>query len=119
VLAAAVVGGMWFFTLRQLAIAASRSRRFIPLLRAVLMQVAAPTPHAAGRLLAVGTDVANLLAVEILGEGELGFVCLYIDENVAEAGEFEYFLGFSGPWQGDKEQGQGNGFRTFRRQTSG
>jgi hypothetical protein len=60
---------MWLFTLRQLAIAASRSRRLVPLLRAVFVQVAAPTLHAAGTLFAVGPDVAKLLTVKALGEG--------------------------------------------------
>jgi hypothetical protein len=38
--------------------------------------------------------VAKLLAFKTLGEGGLGFVCLYLDADVAEAGEFEYFLEF-------------------------
>jgi hypothetical protein len=66
------------------------------------MQVAAPTPQAAGRLFTVGPEVAKLLAVKALGEGGLGFVCLYLDANVAGAGEFEYFLAFFGPWEGNK-----------------
>jgi hypothetical protein len=80
---------MWFFTLRQLAIAASRSRRLVPLLRTVFVQVTAPTPHAAGRLFAVGPDVAKLLTVKTLGEGGLGFIRLYLHGDVAEAGELE------------------------------
>jgi hypothetical protein len=64
-------------------------------------------PHttAAGRLFTVGPDVAKLLAVKTLGEGVLGFVWLYLHGNVAEAGEFEYILGFFHPWQCNKEQG--------------
>jgi hypothetical protein len=54
--------------------------------------------------------VAKLLAVKALDEGGLGFVCLYLDANVTEAGEFEYFLGFLVPWEGNKKQGQGNEF---------
>jgi hypothetical protein len=38
--------------------------------------------------------VAKLLAVIALGEGILVAVCLYLDGDVAEAGKFEYFLGF-------------------------
>jgi hypothetical protein len=48
-------------------------------------------------LLAVGPDVAKFLAVEALGEGGLRFVCLYLDANVAEAGQFEYVWGFCCP----------------------
>jgi hypothetical protein len=80
---------MWFFTLRQLTVAASRSRRLVPLLRAVLVQVAAPTPHAAGRLFAVGPNVAKLLAVKTLGERGLGFIRLYLHGDMAEAGQLE------------------------------
>jgi hypothetical protein len=68
------------------------------------MQVAAPTPQEAGRLFTVGPDVAKLLAIKTLGEGVLGFVCLYLHGNVAEAGEFQYILEFFHPWQGNKEQ---------------
>jgi hypothetical protein len=63
--------------------------------------------------------VAKLLAVKTLGEGGLGFVRLYLDANVPEAGEFEYFRGFCRPWQGDKKQGQGNWIRTVRGPTGG
>jgi hypothetical protein len=49
----------------------------------------------------------------------LGLVCLYLKANVAEAGKFEYVMWFFGPWEGYKEQGQGNGIRTIRGQTSG
>jgi hypothetical protein len=46
---------------------------------------------------------------------------LYLDGNMAEAGQFENtsILGVCRPWQGYKEQGQGNGRGTFRRPTSG
>jgi hypothetical protein len=59
------------------------------------MQVSASTPQAARRLLAIGPDVAKLLAVVTLRKGVLGFVRLYLDGDVAEAGQFEYFLGFA------------------------
>jgi hypothetical protein len=68
------------------------------------MEVAATTPHAAGRLFTFCPNVAKLLAVKGLGEGSLGFVCLYFHGDVAEAGEMECFLGFFCPWKGDKEQ---------------
>jgi hypothetical protein len=49
--------------------------------------------------------VTELLAVKALGEGILGLVCLYLNANVAEAGKFEYVMGFFGLWEGNKEQG--------------
>jgi hypothetical protein len=97
-LAGPVAGGMCLLSLRQLAVAARWSLRFVPLLWAVFMQVSAPTSQAVGRLFTVGPDVAKLLAVKTLGEGILGS-----DANVAEAGEFECFLGLFRPRQGNKE----------------
>jgi hypothetical protein len=94
VLLAAVVGGMWIFSVRQLTVAARRSQRCVPLLRTVFIYVAAPTPQAPGRLLTVSPDVAKLLAVKELGECGFGLVCVYFDGNVAQAGEFEYILRF-------------------------
>jgi hypothetical protein len=82
------------------------------------MQVAAPTPQAAGRLFTFGPDVSKFLAVKALGEGVLGFVYLCLHGNVTEAGEFEYILGFFRPWQGNKEQWQGNWFGIIRGPTS-
>jgi hypothetical protein len=55
------------------------------------MQMAAPTPQAAGRLFTVGPYVAKLLAVKTLGEDVVGFISLYLDGNVAEAGKFKDF----------------------------
>jgi hypothetical protein len=52
--------------------------------------------------------VAKFLAVVALGKGVLGFVGLYLDRDVAEAGQLEYFLGFNGPGKCDKEQREGN-----------
>jgi NhaP-type Na+/H+ or K+/H+ antiporter len=52
------------------------------------MQMAAPAPEAAGRLFTVDPDVAKLLEVETLCEDVVGFVSLYLDGNVAEAGKF-------------------------------
>jgi hypothetical protein len=63
--------------------------------------MAAPTPQAAGRLFAICPDVAELLAVKALGQGGLGFVCLYFNANMAEAGQFKNFVGFLCPREGD------------------
>jgi hypothetical protein len=61
------------------------------------MHVAAPTPQAAGILLPIGPDMAKLLAVVALCKEVFGFVRIYLDGDVAEAGQFEYFLGFACP----------------------
>jgi hypothetical protein len=50
------------------------------------------------------------LAVKALSEVRLGFVCLYLHGDVAEAGELEDFRGFCCPWKGDKEQRKVYGF---------
>jgi hypothetical protein len=70
-------------------------------------------------LFAVGPDVAKLLAVVTLHKGVLGFIILYLDGNMTEAGQFEKVLGLCRPWQYNKEQGQCNGFGTIRGPTSG
>jgi hypothetical protein len=57
-------------------------------LRTVSMMVAAPITQTAGRLFAVGPDVAKFLAVVALRKGVLGFIGLYLDGNVAEVGQF-------------------------------
>jgi hypothetical protein len=44
-------------------------------------------------LFAVGPDVAKFLAVVTLRKGVLGFIILYPDGNMAEAGQFENILG--------------------------
>jgi hypothetical protein len=49
----------------------------------------------------------------------LGFIILYLDGNMTEAGQFENVLGLYRPWQCNEEQGQGNGFGTIRGPTSG
>jgi hypothetical protein len=51
------------------------------------MQVAEPTPHAPGRLLAVRPDVAKLLAVVALGESILGLVCFYLHGVLMQVAE--------------------------------
>jgi hypothetical protein len=40
--------------------------------------------------------------VETLCKDVVRFVSLYLDGNVAEAGKFEEFRGFGGPWKGHK-----------------
>jgi hypothetical protein len=62
------------------------------------MQVAAPTPQTLGRLFSGDPDVAKLLALVALHKGVLRFIRLYLDGNVAEAGEFKRVLGFYRPW---------------------
>jgi hypothetical protein len=57
------------------------------LLLTVLVQLAA-SKQTAGWLFAIGPDVAKLLAVGALRKGILGLISLYLDGNVAEAGEF-------------------------------
>jgi hypothetical protein len=52
------------------------------------MQVAAATPQAAGRLLEICPDMSILLAAVALRKGILRSVCLYLDGNVAEVGNF-------------------------------
>jgi hypothetical protein len=52
-------------------------------------------------------------------KGVLGFIVLYLDGNMAEAGQFENILGLCHPWQCNKEQGQGNEFGSIRGPTSG
>jgi hypothetical protein len=51
-------------------------------------------------------------AVVTLRKGVLGFIILYLDGNVAEAGQFGNILGLCRPWQG-------NGFGTIRGLKSG
>jgi hypothetical protein len=78
----AAVFGFSHDFLGQLAFAASR--RGVPLLWAVLVQMAAITPQAARRLLAIYPDVAKFLAVIALCKGTLGFVCLNFYSDVSE-----------------------------------
>jgi hypothetical protein len=58
------------------------------------VQVTGPAPQAAGRLLAVYPDVAELLAVMALGKTFLCFIGVYLDCDVAEAWQSENFLRF-------------------------
>jgi hypothetical protein len=45
------------------------------------------------RLLAVSADMSEFLAVVILRETSMSFVCIYPDCNMAKACQFEYLLG--------------------------
>lgn len=58
---ASIVGGMRFLSIHQLPVAVCRYWCYTSLFQALLVQVA-PTPHMAGRLLAVSQDTAKLLA---------------------------------------------------------
>jgi hypothetical protein len=83
--AAPIFGGMWFLTLRQLAVTASWSGGSVSLLRTFLVQVAAPAPQSSGRLFAVGPNVAELLAVVTLRKSSLYSISLHLDCDVPEA----------------------------------
>jgi hypothetical protein len=88
-----IIGGMWFVYLRQLAVAAWWSGSGVSLLWALIVQVAASTPQTKAGLLAVCPDMDELLTVVALCKPVLSFVHLYLDGNVAEAGQLEKFLG--------------------------
>jgi hypothetical protein len=70
---------MGVFSFRQLAVAACWCGTSVSLLRALLVQMAAPAPRTTGRLLAVCPDVAELLAVMVLRKTSLGFIGIYPD----------------------------------------
>jgi hypothetical protein len=74
------------FPLRQPAVAACWGGRCILFLGTLLVQVIVPAPQAAGRLLAVCPDVAELLAVMALRKTILSFIGLCPDCDVAELG---------------------------------
>jgi hypothetical protein len=56
------------------------------------VQVIAPAPQAARKLLAVCPDVAELLAVMALCKTTLSYICLHPDCDVAEVLQSENFL---------------------------
>jgi hypothetical protein len=114
-IAAAVVGGMCLLSVRQLTVAARRGRICVPLLGAIFVQMAAPIPQ----VYSWPRRVAKLLTVETLRQDVVGFVSLYLDRNVAEAGKLEELRGFGGPWKGHKEQWQGDVGGTLRRASDG
>jgi hypothetical protein len=70
-------------------------------------------------LLTVGPDVVKRVAVGTLCEDIVGFISLYLDGNVTEAGKFKQFRGCCGPWKGHKEQRQSDVTRTLRGPTNG
>jgi hypothetical protein len=90
---------MGFFSFRQPAVSACWGGRCIPFLGALLLQVTAPAPQAARRLLAVCPHVAELPAVMALRKTILSSMCLYPDFDVAEACQSENFLRFCRPRQ--------------------
>jgi hypothetical protein len=91
--AASVVEGMRFLSVHQFAVAACRCRCCTALFWSFLVQVAAPTPHTTGRLLAVIPGTAELLTFVTLRDTSLGFVFLHPDCNMAMTREIEYLLG--------------------------
>jgi hypothetical protein len=68
--------------------------------------VTASSPQAAGRLLAVCPDVAELPEFVALVMSILSSISLHPDSNVAEARQMENFLGLCCPRQRYEEQGQ-------------
>jgi hypothetical protein len=82
---------MWFLTISQFAIAAARSGASVFLLRAVFVGTAATTPHATGRLAAVGLDMDKLLTVLTLLKSVLVSLCPNFHCDMIEARELEYF----------------------------
>jgi hypothetical protein len=83
--AAPIIGGMGLSSFRQQTVAACWGGRCIHFLRALLVQVTAPAPLAAGRLLAGCPDVVEMLAVVALRKLILSSTCLHPDCDVAEA----------------------------------
>jgi hypothetical protein len=92
---APILGGMEFFSFRQPAVAARYGGRRIPLLGALLVQVTAPAPQAAGRLFMWPNCWQLWHCVKTI----LGSICLYPAFDVAEAWETENFLGVFRPRQ--------------------
>jgi hypothetical protein len=106
---------MGFISFRHPAVAARWGGRCISFLVAFLVQVTAPAPQAAGRLLAICPDVAKLLVVMVLRKTILISICLYADCNVAEVCQSENFLGFCRLRQGYQENGEVYDFLSFGR----
>jgi hypothetical protein len=90
--AAPAVGEMCCLSFNQLTVEACWCSGEVPCLWRVLLQVAAPTPHAMGRLFAVCPDMPKLLTVGTLYKYILGFVWLNFDRNVAKVWKSEDFL---------------------------
>jgi hypothetical protein len=96
---APIICWMRVFSFRQPTDAARWGGRCIYFLGALLLQVSAPVPQAAGWLFAVCPDVAELLAVMALRTTILSYICLHPDCDVAEALQSEHFLRFCRPRQ--------------------
>jgi hypothetical protein len=86
------MGGIWSFSCRPLAAAACWDERRIPFLGTLLVQVTANAPQAAGRLLAVFPDVAELVAFMTMCKTILSSICLYPGCDVAVASQSENSL---------------------------
>jgi hypothetical protein len=97
--AATVVGRTCWLTFGHLAVAARQHWGGIPILWVVFVQVAATTPQAARRLLAICPDVGKLLAIIALGKGMLRYVCLGFYRYVPTRREFKNFLALYRSWQ--------------------
>jgi hypothetical protein len=81
--AAPIIFGMRVFSFRQTTVAPRWGGRCIPFLGALLMQMTPSAPLAAGRLLAVFPDVAELLAVMALRKTILSSIYLHPDCHMA------------------------------------
>jgi hypothetical protein len=67
------------------------------------VKVAASTPHATWRLVAVSPDVAELLAVIALSKAICVSVGLHFNRDMTEACQFEDVLRFLGPGKCDQK----------------
>jgi hypothetical protein len=70
---------MGFLSFRQLAVTACWCRRSFSFFRTLFVQVAATAPQTTGRLLAVYSNVVEILAVMALRKHILSFIVLYPD----------------------------------------
>jgi hypothetical protein len=91
---------MQFFPFRQPEVAAYLGWKRYYSSRGTLCECDRPATQAAGKLLAVCPDVAEIMAVVALSKTILSFIGLYPDWDVAEAFQSEKFLRFCRPRQG-------------------
>jgi hypothetical protein len=80
------------FLSSQHAIAAAGYRFCSYLFRAFPMQMATPAPQAIRGLLAVGPDMAKLLAAAALHRASLSSVSLYLNDNMVMANSISILL---------------------------
>jgi hypothetical protein len=88
--AASIIGEMRFLSVHQLPVAACPYRFCIALFQGLFVQVAAPTQHTTGKLLAVSPDMAEVLALVALYENSLGFARHCSDCHITKAYQFGY-----------------------------